>query len=443
MILITPLDAWIKRAIHPRGTPKALTRADIERFQLERINLTVAHAREKSPFYRQRLRGPGDGSLTRLEDLSTLPFTTPDDISRDPLQFLCGSQSEIERVVTLRSSATTGPPKRVFFTADDLESTIDFFHHGMSTLVRPGDRTLILMPGEAPASIGALLRQALARMDVQGLLHGPIIDPAQTVKFIRDRAVNSLVAAPTQALALARAAGTDALAGRIQSVLLSTDYLSQAVTRALEEAWGCEVFDHYGMTEMGWGGGVECAAHQGYHLREADLYVEIVDPRTGEPLGEDETGEVVFTTLNRRGIPLIRYRTGDVARFIPGPCPCGTALKTLSRVGCRLDGLVEVAPGFTLSMAQLDETLFSLPGVVDFNVELSGRAGARELSLEVARNRDDKRPESAHALAERLASIPCLGAALDSGELKINAIRFRDAAAFPREFRKRRIVVRP
>ena len=94
------------------------------------------------------------------------------------------------------------------------------------------------------------------------------------------------------------------------------------------------------MTEMGLGGGVECQARRGYHLREADLYFEIVHPQTGEPVTEGETGEIVFTTLTRQGMPLIRYRTGDLSRFIPGQCPCGTTLRTLEKVTRRLSGKV-------------------------------------------------------------------------------------------------------
>ena len=115
-------------------------------------------------------------------------------------------------------------------------------------------------------------------------------------------------------------------------MLLSADNVPDAISNELRRIWGCEVFTHYGMTEMGFGGGVECEARNGYHLREADLYIEIVDPETGRSVSQGDPGEVVFTTLTRRGMPLIRYRTGDVSRFVPGPCPCGTVLKTLARV---------------------------------------------------------------------------------------------------------------
>ena len=118
-------------------------------------------------------------------------------------------------------------------------------------------------------------------------------------------------------------------------MLLSADYVSPACRELLKESWGCAVFEHYGMTETGLGGAVSCEAHYGYHPREADLLFEIVDPATGRPLPPGERGELVFTTLTRRAMPLIRYRTGDFSRFFPEPCPCGTGLLTLDWVGDR------------------------------------------------------------------------------------------------------------
>jgi phenylacetate-CoA ligase len=441
MISITPLEAWIGRKIIPVGDPGRLTSLDIRRFQLERINWTLSYAREKSPFYREHFETLGQAPLKRLEDLTAFPFTTPADVGLDPLRFLCVSQSEIERVVTLPSA--TGQPKRFFFTAGELDNTVDFFQYGMSTLVKPGDKVLILMPGQAPFSIGDLLQRALARMGVDGIVHGPLVDPAQTLRFIIDHEIDSLVGIPTQVLALARTRGATVPEGTIKSVLLSSDTLAQTIAQAIEDVWRCEVFDHYGMTEMGWGGGVECAAHRGYHLREADLYVEIVDPETVEPLSDGETGEVVFTTLNRRGMPLIRYRTGDAARFRRTPCPCGTVLRTLALVGSRLGSAVEIAPGVTLTMSQLDEALFPLSGIVDFSVEIFRNPEARRFSLEVVHNGEGSLQLLANAVVGRLTSIAPIGAALDTGLFKIDPIRFRDMGTFPVAFRKRRIAVRP
>ena len=156
--MLTPLEPWIgsKIGLTP-GTP--LTMASLRDYQLARLRATIDHSSSHSPFYGRRLAGVSGDDIRSLDDMAGLPFTTPADILRNDLSFLCVSRGEIERVVTLRSSGTTDDAKRLHFTAPDLELTVDFFHHGMATMAKPGERVLILMPGELPGSVGDLLVQ--------------------------------------------------------------------------------------------------------------------------------------------------------------------------------------------------------------------------------------------------------------------------------------------
>ncbi len=383
----TPLESWIYRKISGQsGAAGPLTRDMIEAYQLRQLKKTIGLAAAKSPFYRRRLGCFNTEKIKTPEDLGEIPFTTPGDIAGDSLRMLCVSQSSINRVVTLHSSGTTGLPKRVFFTAGDQELTRDFFHHGMSTLVWPGDRVLILLPGEAPGSVGDLLAEGLQRMGVRAIPHGFVRNPRKTLEVMERERVTSLVGVPTQVLALAccEPPGQKTYRPGIKNLLLSTDHVPLAALDAIERSWGCTVYNHYGMTEMGLGGGLECRARSGYHLREADLYFEIVDPASGRLQPEGEEGEVVFTTLTRRGMPLIRYRTGDLARFIPDPCPCGTVLKRLARVKERIDGRIALAEEGCLSMFMLDEAFFALEGVIDFRAIISEGNGLETLRLEVS-----------------------------------------------------------
>jgi phenylacetate-coenzyme A ligase PaaK-like adenylate-forming protein len=190
--------------------------------------------------------------------------------------------------------------------------------------------------------------------------------------------IDGLVGIPVQVLTLARQSRGKAAP---RSVLLSTDYVPKALMEELTRIWGCEVYTHYGMTEMGYGGGVECRARYGYHMREADLLFEIVDPKTGIPVKEGECGEVIFTTLTRLGMPLIRYRTGDLSRFLPARCPCGTVLKTMAAVKGRLASQLELEPGMVLMMADLDEALFPIRDLIDFSAELTCRHGRDRLEI--------------------------------------------------------------
>ena len=386
---ITPLDTWISKKIGavPLRPAGLLSRPALEDWQLQKLNETLALARSKSPFYRQHLSAMPQ-TLTSLDELSQFPFTTPDQVRANPLRFVCVSQDDIQRVVTLQSSGTTGEPKRIYFTAADQELTIDFFGVGMSTFTQPTDRVLIFLPGDTPGSVGDLLRLGLLHQGREPLPYGPVRDPLEALEKISSLRANCLVGSPTQMLGLARRAQQQSLAGNPisfapDSLLLSTDYVPAAITHELKSIWGCQVFNHYGATEMGLGGGVECQAHRGLHLREADLFFEVVHHQTGEPLPEGDTqpGEVVFTTLTRRGMPLIRYRIGDRSRFIPGGCPCGSTLKTLELVSGRFNGFVQVGKQL-LRLPDFDEALFPIPALLNYSLTISGQPGRENLHIE-------------------------------------------------------------
>ncbi len=403
---MTPLEPWIARKI---GVSR-LTREALDAYQLARLQETAAWAKTRSRFYRELL-ADAPARLESLTDVAALPFTTAADIREGALRFVCVPQGEVARVVTLDTSGATGAPKRLYFTAADQELTVDFFQVGMSTFTAPGDRVLILLPCARPGSVGDLLAQALARMGAEGIRLGPVTDVGGALDALARERVTGLVGTPAQALALARhPEQPGALA--LRSALLTTDHVSRAIVAAVEAAWACTVYNHYGMTEMGLGGGVDCAARRGYHLREADLYVEIVDPHTGRVLPDGDEGEIVFTTLTRQGMPLIRYRTGDVGRFIPGRCPCGTKLKTLAHVTRRLENVAQLPTGDALPLAALDESLFALEGVVDFTAKYV--PGVLTLTLAAHRNKVIVSEARAALLA-----LPAIARALENGGLRL------------------------
>ena len=415
---LTPLEPWIakktgragtgecgpesgERDSHdpPRTTHDAL-RPSLASYQFARLKATVELARARSRYYRERLAKAPE--IETLDDLQRLPFTTAEDVRADPLAFVCVSQDEIARVVTLDSSGTTGTPKRLYFTKADQELTIDFFGVGMSTFTGPGDRVLILLPGETPGSVGDLLAKGLERIGAVPIKHGPVRDPAAARALAVREAATVMVGVPTHLLRLVRTMSPGEPVPPVHSVLLSTDHVPQAIVHAIESAWGCTVYNHYGMTETGLGGGVDCEARRGYHLREADLLYEVIDPATGLPAAPGEPGEVVFTTLTREGMPLIRYRTGDYGHWIETPCPCGTRLRTLSHITTRLSGPVDLGSGLWLTQPDLDEAIFAVDGVLNFATEVARIEAGPHVSVAIqttpTANPDTVRAEALNAL---------------------------------------------
>ena len=411
-----PLDGLTARRIGV--APQMLTRASISEYQLRAIQQTVAFVRRKSSFYAKALSALPANWPCSLDELSQAPPTSPAEVRERGYEFVCVPQSKISRVVTIDSSGTSGTPKRIFFTADDQELALEFFAHGVVSMAAKGDRMLIALPGEREGSVGFQIARGIERAGVVPIPHGLSLEPSATLDRLDTERATLLIGLPVQVLALALQRGEVAqrVFRRLHTIVLCSDHVADSLAQRIRRATGCEIFEHYGSTEMGLGGGVDCSAHGGYHLREADLHFEIVSPQTGEPLAEGLLGEVVFTTLGRTGMPLIRYRTGDLARIIAGPCVCGSPLRRLDRVRNRIDARVMVGRGAGLTISELDEALFSIPGLHNFNASLV-RGSPKELRLNVYAPGLNTR--IAEEVERVLRVMPAIGGNCASGELRL------------------------
>ena len=308
---------------------------------------TVCYAVENSSFYKEKFRDFFESGLQikTIEEFEKLPFTNQEELREHGMDFLCVKPSEISRIVTLDTGGTTGKPKRIYFTEEDQQLTVDYFRIGMQLMANAHDKVLILMPAKVPGSIGKLLAKGLGGFGSESIEYGlPDMGPHKNyeanmqeakhiIDVIREEGVTGVVALPTHMELIAEA--FEGYGSSVQWVLLSAEYVGDEQVELIEKTFNCKVYEHYGMTEMGLGCAVACGFGNGYHVREMDLYIEIIDPETGEGVPDGEVGEMVFTTLTRKGMPFIRYRTGDYSRWILDECQCGSVLKRLDKVGPR------------------------------------------------------------------------------------------------------------
>jgi len=367
--MISPVETWVaKKTGHTRN----LNPETLQYWQLDQLKSQIRHAKENSRFYRDKLRAN--------DNLTDLPFTFPEDISRDPLAFLAIPQSSVARVTTLATSGTTGEKKRIFFSERDLARTIDFFAAGMSTLVHEGQKALILISDETENSLGSLLKTALSGIGVSAQIWGSIQNAQETIDAARG--FDCLIGMPAEILYMSRTEPDL----RPYSILLTADYVPQCVITGISKTWKCKVFTHYGLTEVGFGCAVDCDQHAGHHLRDADLIIEIIDPETGKPVDSGQRGEIVITTLRNEAMPLIRYRTGDISWLITEPCRCGGLLHTLGRIEGRYKNSISLANGKSISIHQLDELVFADPGVRGYQALLESHGGSDLLNLTIETN---------------------------------------------------------
>lgn len=363
-----------------------ISRADVEDFQLFKVKKVLSYVHENSPFYKDLFNksqiAPED--IKSLADLPRFPFTNPSDLAENPYRFVCVSLADIARVTTFTTSGTTGPEKRVFCTETDLERMTDFMGAGMRTVASAGDIVQIILPFGSENNQGGLLAIGVEKIGAFPVKAGISLSAEEQLNLIKQHK-STVLFAPTPRMYRM----TQELKGKhaldklgVKTLFVTSGYLSEPMRRQLQTIWNCDVHTHYGLTEMGLGVAAECHAHNGYHFNEADLLLELVDPKTGKPVAAGSEGEIVFTTLSREGSPLIRYRTHDISRLITEHCPCGAATSLrFGKVTRRVEAVVKIGDGEEIYPSLFDDWLYQLPQVIDYQVTLSRADGKDSLDL--------------------------------------------------------------
>jgi phenylacetate-CoA ligase len=354
---------WVARLLEKLGNwePDVGT---VRQIQQLRLRQTLDYVYEHSPFYREmfedcRIR---PGEVREPADLQGLPFTTSADI-RDPRRFVCVPEDELSAVFT--TSGSTGEPKRIYYTWRDTQMLTNL----AAVFLRVGCPgrlcALIALPIAHGLWIGA--PSAARTVERAGGLPIPVGtgDPAATLRWMRRFEPDVVMSCPSYMTALTRASERGGYRVRLDQILLSGEMLTTDHKRYFHEYWRASISDAYGTTEMGGAqaiAGPECTA---FSLNELHLVTEIVDPLTHEPADE---GELVFTTLNREAMPLIRYRSGDRARW--ADCSCGLPVGTMQLLG-RVDDMLVAG----------DMNLFGQV-IADRITEVPGATGRVELALD-------------------------------------------------------------
>ena len=400
---------------YPAADIEHVDDALFDEYRLFQLKRTVHRVRTKSPFYRRVFEAAGvtEDDLNSLADIAKLPFTTPQDLAGTSYGLLCTSQSEVEKPVTFYSSGSTGTRKRIFFSRADIQKIMDFLPRGMNTVVDRGEgRVLVFLQNSQGRGIGGILAASCTAYGIDSWAADLQDSPEDILKMTLEHKINVWFG---DAVTIYRATRileqrTDLRAIGMKCIFITMSNIPQSMVDYLHDAWGCRVSTHYGLTESGWGLAVDCDVCPGYHYDELNHIVEVVDPETGAVLPYGEEGEVVLTNIARECMPLIRYRTGDIATL--SRSECGSHLMTLGHIRRRKEGATEYN-GHCIYPAMFDEVLFSTDGLLDYRIFLD--KGRISLDVEVL----DKAEFDTEVLKARLMALPFMAGA---PELEVNLL---------------------
>ncbi len=342
-----------------------LSRLEIERLQLTRLQRTLAQA-AKSPFYAQRFKecGVDPAAVKSLDDVRRLPFTTKQDL-RDsyPDKLLAMPLEEMVRMHV--SSGTTGTPTVIYHTKNDLDWWASLMARCMHMVGLRKTDVFQNMSGYGLFTGGLGIHCGAERLGCLTIPAGAGNSHRQ-IKLLMDFKVTGIHIIPSYALYLSTIfaeLGMDPRSLPLRIALVGAEPYTEETRRRLEELYDIKAYNSYGLSEMnGPGVAFECTEQHGMHIWEDAYLAEIVDPATGEPVPDGELGELVMTSLGREGMPIVRYRTRDMTRFLPGQCPCGRVHRRIDRLHGRCDDMM-IVKGVNIFPMQIERVLMAMPEV--------------------------------------------------------------------------------
>ncbi|WGR62103.1 phenylacetate--CoA ligase (plasmid) [Paracoccus ferrooxidans] len=387
------------------------SRDEIEALQFHRMKRSLKHAFENSPFYRNRFiehdAHPED--LKSLRDIAKFPFTTKQDL-RDtyPFGMFAVPQSKLVRIHG--SSGTTGKPTVVGYTQADIDHWANLIARSIRAAGgRPGDILhnaygYGLFTGGLGAHYGAE-RLGCTVVPISGGM------TERQVTLIDDFKPRIIMVTPSYMLSILdefRRQGLDPRESSLQIGIFGAEPWTNAMRQEIEEAFDMHAVDIYGLSEvMGPGVAMECVeTKDGLHIWEDHFYPEIIDPATGEVLPDGEIGELVFTTLTKEGLPMVRYRTRDLTRLLPGTA---RSMRRIEKITGRSDDMI-ILRGVNVFPTQIEEQILKCKGLAPhFQIELtrSGRMDSMVVHVECTAEmaEDSARAHSAKELAHHIKSV--------------------------------------
>lgn len=350
--------------------------------QLKLLLKQLKGLKERSPFYAKKYEGIDLDAVKTQEDFEKLPFTEKADLREAyPMGLAAVPQEKIVRIHS--SSGTTGTPVVIPYTQKDVDDwAIQFARCFEYAGVTPED-VVQVTPGYGLWTAGIGFQAGVEKLGAMCIPMGPGNTEKQ-LQFMQDFGTTVITATSSFALLLAEKIADQGLKDKIKlrKGVIGSERWGEKMRKRISSELGVELYDIYGLTEIyGPGIGINCKADSAMHIWADYIYVEIVDPETGELLPDGEEGEIVLTTLQKEGAPLIRFRTHDLSRIVPGECSCGSKHPRIDIITGRTDDMVKVR-GCNIFPAQIEEVLNFTDGASsEYQVYINHVNGKDHLNL--------------------------------------------------------------
>lgn len=375
------------QAMYWEAELERLERPSLAALQVERLNATLRRA-VKSPYYARQsaVVDLASSGLRSLDELQRLPFTTKDDLRSDyPWGFLAGDKREAVRLHS--SSGTTGNPTVVYHDRHDLDSWANLMARSLFAAgVRDTD-VFQNISGYGLFTGGLGFQYGVEKLGCLSIPAGAG-NSLRQIKLMRDFGTTVIHAIPSYLGRLYEVFQEEGLDPRRDTQLrifaIGAEPHTEEHRRRIEAMFGVRAYNSFGLSEMnGPGVAFECTEQNGLHIWEDAYVVEIIDPQTLQPLPDGEVGELVMTTLDRQAMPVLRYRTRDLTRVLPGACPCGRTHRRIDRISGRSDDMF-IVKGCNIFPMQVEAILMKLPEVGDdYRIVLETLDDQDEMIVEV------------------------------------------------------------
>ncbi len=347
--------------------------------QIEQVDRQIKRLIKSGSYYGEKYKSLGIDGIKSQEDFLKLPFSEKNDLRNAyPLGIMACDESEIVRIHS--SSGTTGQPVIIPYTAKDVDDWAIMFARCYEMAGITKNDRIQITPGYGLWTAGIGFQAGCERLGAMAIPMGPGNTEKQ-LKMMIDLKSTVIAATSSYALMLGEEVTKRGLLDKIclKKGIIGSERWSDAMRARIHEELGIELYDIYGLTEIyGPGIGINCQSDTGIHYWDDYIYIEIIDPVTGEPVPDGENGEIVITTLVKEGAPLIRFRTHDLSRIIPEKCPCGSKFPRIDIIKGRSDDMFKVR-GVNMFPAQVEEILSKVEGA------------SSEYSVTIARDDDNNR----------------------------------------------------